>query len=230
MEKRYSYVSPEFGTRKDLDGIEHRNALWAVTLTNIPAFEGKIRPLQDQVRFEKINGGNRMDLKTRLAKYEGQMSTIRFAADAAPMDPAVGEMLGGLVESLKEAIAKIEELTGQKAVAEEAAEVAQASLTKIQSEKAEAEKSAFFEASVKDGQLEPAELDDWRSQYDVSKDFVVKMISMRPKKSSAQLSVGRVESNTTLSKEDYIIMEKQGFQNADGSYDTARYLRDVIGK
>jgi len=56
------------------------------------------------------------------------------------------------------------------------------------------------------------------------------MISMRPKKSSAQLSVGRVESNTTLSKEDYIIMEKQGFQNADGSYDTARYLRDVIGK
>jgi hypothetical protein len=167
-----------------------------------------------------------MTVKETFANFQGRVSALKFANETP------GDMTGILTElmdTLKTWVTKIEELTGQKQVAEDAAVEAQAALNKINTEKSEAEKNLFFETAIKEGQLEIAELEDWKAQFDVSKEFVVKMIGMRPKKSSGQMSMSKISTSSKLAKDDYLVMDKQGFRNADGTYDEARYIRDVLG-
>lgn len=233
MDRKYSYISPEFGTRKDLDGIPHANALWAVTLTNIPAFEGKIKPLQEQVKFSKLPdiGGRNMTVKETLAKFEGRITALKFANE--PTGQPSGDMNGmltELVDTLKTWAAKIEELTMGKEQAEAKVEEVEASLSKIQKEKDEKEKDEFFETAVKQGQLEIGELEFCKNLYDVSKDNVKSMILARPVKDSGQISLTKQPTNTNLSADDYEIMKKQGFHRDDGTFDIVRYERDVLGR
>lgn len=216
----YSYVSPEWGDRVDTDKVLHKNVLWTITLTNIPALESENPKLQDQIRLTKI-GGSQMTFREKLSKFE---ITTKLAADPAGMPEVITEILS----TLKEAVAKIEELTGQKEVAEDAAMQAQEALSKIEKEKLSKEKEDFFKEKVSLGQVEIKELEDWKQQYDTSKDFVRKMLDSRPEKSGQKSLTINSESNTELSKDDYAIMEKQGFKRSDGTFDIERYKKDVL--
>ena len=225
---RFSYISPEWGDRIDTEMTLHKNVLWAITLTNIPALEGENPTLQSQIRLQKnIIGGKRMNYRERLSKFEGALSNYKFEGEAGMMPDVVAEVLA----TLKDAIAKIEELTGQKEMAEKTATEVQDKLNKIETEKYEAERAAFFEKAVSDGQIEPKEVEDWKEQYKLSKDFVVKIIGMRPKKSSLQKSVIATKEidNTKLQKHDEAIMEEYGYKLPDGSYDVERYNKEILG-
>lgn len=226
---RYSYISPEWGDRIDTEMRPHKNVLWAITLTNIPALEGLNPTLQEQIRLNRKIGGSHMTFKEKLSKLEGKVSTISLASEdsVAAMPDMINEILG----MLKEAVAKIEEITGQKDVAEKTAKEVQDKLNKIESATKEAEKASFFEDAVRLGKLEAGEVEDWKGQYDKSPDFVRMMISKRPEKQTVQMTASAPASGSTkLEKLDYDIMRDQGFMKADGSYDEARYIREVKGE
>jgi len=219
----YSYVSPEWGDRVDTEKELHKNVLLAITLTNIPALEGENPKLQDQIRLEKIKGGNMVvsEVKEKLAKFEG---SLNHKLQDAPAMPGLDE----IIAMMKEMLAKMEELTGQKEVAEQKAEEFQAKLSKIEEEKHIDEKERFFESATRDGQIDPKEVEDWKLEYDRSKDFVVKMISMKPKKSSIQLTRTNLESKTELENIDYHVMDQMGYKRPDGAYDIDRYKKEVL--
>jgi phage I-like protein len=246
----YSYISPEWGDRTDTDGDLHKNVLWAITLTNIPALEGENPKLQDQIRnlSKKLYGGNRMDLRNKLSNLEGRVSNYKLQDEAPVMPPEIMEA----IQMIKDAVAKIDELTqinqqqeeqmaniaAEKEVAEKLAEDYKTKFDTIEAQKKEAEKEAFFTDVVSNGQLEAGEVEDWKLQYDKSKDFVVKILTSKPKK-----ELGTQKTTTSLSgknedevivngkkikltQEDYDIMAAQKFDRYKPQ-DVERYVRDV---
>lgn len=242
----YSYVSPEWGDRTDTDGNIHKNVLWAITLTNIPALEGENPKLQDQIKLTK--GGKGMDaLNKRLTKLEGKLENYKSQDEAPIMSPELMEAIG----MLKEAIAKIDELTQQnqevveenetamaeKEVAEKTAMEYKEKYDTIETEKKEVEKDAFFEKVVSDGQLEAGEVEDWKLQYEKSQDFVTKILTSRPVKSNTQRTTTTLEATGDevmyngkkykLSIADYKIMEQHNFDKTNGK-DVDRYIREVL--
>lgn len=222
---KYSYISPEWGDRVDTNGLKHSNVLWSVTLTNVPALEGELPSLQEQIKLSK---GEKMNLKENLLKLEGRLTSYRLAGE--PAAAAIPPELLDAIAMLKEAIAKIDELTGQKEVAEEAATEAQAAMNVMQKEKLEKERDQFFKECLQNGQIEANEIDDWKLQYNISKDFVVKMLSSKPIKNgnNKSLSATKQKTSNDLDNEDYWIMSNRGM-NPDDPKDVRRYKNEVLG-
>ncbi len=245
----YSYISPEWGDRTDLDGEIHKNVLWAITLTNIPALEGENPRLQDQIKLSKnIKGERKMELSKRLLKLEGKLENYRLQDDAPVMSPELMEA----INMLKEAISKIDELTmqnqeiveqkeealSQKEVAEKTAFEYKQKHDQIEFEKKEAEKENFFVDVVTNGQLNPAEVEDWKLQYDKSKDFVIKILSARPKLENSQKVTSRMDSKNIdkislggkdykLTETDYKIMNQYKYDRHNPS-DVDRYVKEIL--
>ena len=223
---KYSYISPEWGDRTDTEGIKHNDVLCAVTLTNIPALEGELPTLQTQIKLDKGEQMNEFD--KRLAKLEGKLSGNKKLQDGAPAEPAIDiNVVMEAIQMIKEAIAKIDELTQQGDAAAEEAMKFKKLLEDQQMATEQKEKDDFFELMINDGQLEPSEMDDWSKQYDISKEFVRKMLSSRPKKGNRQLSVSFAGSKT-LSKDDYEIGEQNGY-DMDDPKEQKRYQKEVLG-
>jgi phage I-like protein len=72
--REYSYISPAWGQAIDTRKQSFPSKLMAISLTNFPAFEGELKPLQDSIQLSKVipaqpetNGGKTMEL-TMLAK------------------------------------------------------------------------------------------------------------------------------------------------------------------
>lgn len=250
----YSYISPEWGDRADTDGDNHKNVLWAITLTNIPALEGENPKLQDQIKLNKTNGGfKNMDknktLNHRLATLEGKVSNYKLQDEAAAMMPP--EIMEA-IQMIKDALAVIDQMTqqneiiqqqkeeiqAQKEVAEQTALEYKEKFDSIENEKLEQEKETFFENVVKEGKLNPDEVEDWKLQYTKSKDFVTKILSSRPEKSSGVQKTGTTLDNKgdvvmykgksyKLSAMDYTIMANQKFDRHNPA-DVERYIKDVL--
>lgn len=243
----YSYISPEWGDRTDTDGNIHKNALVAITLTNIPALEGENPKLQDQIKLTK-KGGIYMNISQKLANLEGRVSNYKLQDEATPpMPPEIMEA----IQMIKEAIAKIDELTQQnqevveeketaiaeKEVAEKTAIEYKEKYDTIETEKKEAEKDVFFEKVVSDGQLEAGEIEEWKLQYEKSQDFVTKILTSRPVKSNTQKTTTTLEDTSDevtyngkkykLSIADYKIMEQHNFDKTNVK-DVDRYIREVL--
>ena len=247
----YSYISPEWGDRVDTDGQLHKNVLWAITLTNIPALEGENPKLQDQIKLNKTYGGKKMDLRMRLSNLEGRVSNYKLADEAMPaMPPEIMEA----IQMIKDALMKIDELTQQNQqvveekdqmadkleVADKLAEKYKSELDTIETEKSEREKDDFFEKVVSSGQLEASEVEDYKLMYDKAKDIVVKLLTSKPKKENytAQRSTTSLDANDKdvfvvsgkkykLTQEDYDIMEAQKFDKHNIK-DIERYVKDVL--
>jgi len=213
---RYSYISPEWGDRVGTDKHLHKNVLWAITLTNVPALEGELPKLQDQIKLQK---GGKMNIKEKLLKLEGKISNYRLQEEPAILPPELMEA----IQLLNEAMTKINELTTQKDVAEEKAEELMGKLTKIETETTELEKENFFKDVVASGQVDMKELDDWKLQYDKSKDFVKKILTAKPKKDDVMLSATVPTSNTKLSNEDTKIMKQFAMTEE-------QYRKNVLGE
>jgi hypothetical protein len=214
--KDYSYVSPEWGDRTDTEKQVHRNCLWAITLTNIPALEGENPTLQEQMKLTKLGGSTMTDFEKRIIKLEKKLETRKLqetpegGVDPAVLQEAVTEALG----MLQELVAKLSEITGQKEVAEEEMAKAYNKLEEVQSSVEQKDKDEFFDKMVELGKVEPSEVDDWSTQFDKDKDFVKKMLEKRPEKKSIQLSKPGV-SSAKLSDEDYKLAYNLGYDLND---------------
>lgn len=220
---RYSYISPEWGSRVDTDGTKYENVLWAITLTNIPALEGLNPTLQDQIKLNKKEA--KMDFKLSLANLEGRIANKRLAEDPQNMLPP--EILDALA-IIKEAIAKIDELTQGKQVAEEQAQAAQAQAAVLMTEKSEKEKQDFFDNAVSKGKIEIKELELMKANYDKSKEFIITLVNARPEKSSNQLTSTKINKDVDLTDEDYFVMEKNGLDK-NKPEDVKRYKMIIRG-
>jgi hypothetical protein len=215
-ENKYSYISPEWGDRTDTDGNKHPNVLWAITLTNIPALEGELPTLQDQIKLTK--GGN-MELSKRLDRLELKLGNIKLQEEGM-IPPEILEA----IQMIKEAIGKIDEITQQKDVAEEEAMKYKKELEEIENEVKQKEKDDFFKSVVENDQLEACEVEEWSKQYDISKDFVVKILTSRPKETK-RLTTNYHKSE--LSSEDYKIGEDAGY-NMDDPQEQKKYKKEVL--
>lgn len=117
----FSYISPEWGPRTDIDGRKYKNVLWATTLTNIPAFEGELPTLQDQIKLSKFTtGGKTMkfnieDIRKKLDILDSSIG-LQENGEPQPIDPAAFQEALLL---LKEAVAQIEALAGAQEEVEE---------------------------------------------------------------------------------------------------------------
>lgn len=212
----YSYISPEWGDRTDTDGDTHKNVLWAITLTNIPALEGENPKLQEQIKLSKKTGGKYMTLTQKLANLEGKVSNYKLQEEPMMMPPEIMEA----IQMIKDAIAKIDELTmqnqeiveekeaalAQKEVAEKLAEKYKGDLDTIEAEKSAKEKENFFETVVKDGQLEASEVEDFKLMYDKNEEIVRKLLTSRNKKNDN----GDQKTTTTLDKNNGDLFEYDG--------------------
>jgi hypothetical protein len=206
---KYSYISPEWGSRINTDKELCKNVLWAVTLTNIPALEGELPRLQDQIKLTK---GVKMDYREKLASLEGrlQLSNRKLQGEEAADVP--GAVIAELVAMTRELLGKMEEAIGAKEQAEEIAMTANEELNTIKNEQLSKEKEEFFTKALKSGQIEPKEKEMLYNQYDASPDFVRKFVLSRDKKEERQLSAPKTnDDNFTLSKEDKEIAEGAGY-------------------
>lgn len=227
---KYSYISPQWGDRTDTEHILHSNVLWAATLTNVPALEGELPKLQEQIRLTKNQGGtmDTKELSKKAALLEGKASTMKLQEDGGGAEslPVIMEA----VQMIREAVAKIDEVTQQKDVAEEEAMQFKKTLAEIEQQSLEKEQKEFFELMVKDGKLQPAEVDEWSKHYATSKDskeFVKRTLSSRPGEKSYQLSVSGTNENHSLSKEDIEIAESTGWDMSDPK-EVKRYKKEVL--
>jgi hypothetical protein len=225
---KYSYISPEWGPRTDTEKKLHNNVLWAVTLTNIPAFEGELPKLQEQMKLTKKKGN--IMLNTRLMKLASEMDKLNFKntikladtpedTQSNPIDPAIIEeaimMINDLSMKLKEAI-------GQKEQAEEQVQ----EMTKKAEEK---EMNTFIEEAIKCGKIEAKDQEIYIKLWKTNKEDVKALIDSKPENTQQRLSLSAKQDSQGLEKNDYEIMDKQGYRNPDGSYDIVRYKKAIGG-
>lgn len=209
---KYSYISPEWGDRVDTEKKLHKNVLFAVTLTNVPALEGELPKLQEQIKLTKERGKT-MTLDQRVLAAQTKLS-IKLEGESADMVPMASvQEIADLLTELK---AKVDELTIAKDNAEEVAEEMAGELNQIKEAEALSIKESFFKEKVSLGQLEPCEVEDYKELYKTNESLVRKILDGRQAKDESKTLSGEVVENTVkLSIEDSKIMESCGMDPSD---------------
>jgi hypothetical protein len=220
----YSYISPEWGARIDTEEIEHPVVLWAITLTNIPALEGELPRLQEQIKLERER---KMSMSEKTLRLTARLEAFKLQGEA---DPAMMiKVIEETIAAIGEIQMKLTEAIGQRDQAIEESNAVSQQYESLHAEINSKNKEAFFEEVVKSGQVEMAELEAWKNQYETSKDFVTKILTSRPKKQNAQLSATMANLDQTgLTEEDYFIMAQEGYDKTDPK-DVNRYKKLVLG-
>ena len=233
--REYKYISPAFGDVIDTAGVEHKNVLIAVTLTNNPALMGLMPSLQEQVKLSGVTnlkiGTYKLEKETPKVKQGGKMLRLTRLLNLQELanEDAIMAAVMAVQKSLEETLGAIKVITEQKDAA-----VAEAEGLSKQIEESELaiktkEKDNFFELAIKNGQLEIKEADDWKGMYDKDSAFVVKMIGGRTKKTEGQKSLTSDKAGTKeLSKQDREIMESEGM-DPDKPEDVKKYTKYVLG-
>lgn len=223
---KYSYISPEWGDRVDTEKKLHKNVLWAVTLTNIPAFEGELPRLQDQMKLKKNKGAKKMS--KRLISLAADMKKLDFNTelqDGGDNTAVIEEALA----MIQELAAKLQEALGAKDQAEEQMEETQAQLATIKKDNEEKEMNDFFEDAVKKSKIEPHEVDTLKELYKLDKCKVRTLIEGKKEIENKQKTLSAKSNGDGLEALDYEIMEKQGYMNDDGTYQIAAYKKAIGG-
>lgn len=224
---KYSYISPEWGPRTDTEKKLHENVLWAITLTNIPAFEGELPKLQDQMRLTKKKEGSAMS-NTRLIKLASDMEKLNFKnqikladmpAESPAIDPVIIEEAIAMINELS---AKLQEAVGQKEQAEE-------QVQEMNKKAEEKEMTDYIEDAVKLGKIDAKDQEIFVKLWKTNKEDVKILIDSKEVKQNNKLSLSLKQDDKGLEKEDYEIMDKQGYRKDDGSYDIARYKKAIGG-
>jgi hypothetical protein len=77
--------------------------LWAITLTNIPALEGELPQLQEQIKLTKGEKLKNMTLESRMIALNTKKSTIALTGESSKLmydEAFVNEVFGGTGEPL----------------------------------------------------------------------------------------------------------------------------------
>jgi hypothetical protein len=221
---KYSYISPQWGQRTDTDGKTYKNVLMAVTLTNIPALEGEIPTLQDQIQLEKnlTVKEKKMDkevlkkafeLSTKIDgfKLEGEMDPDMIKTvitDAITLIDGLKEQLSALVVENEEMKEKVEEQAGE--------------MSKIKKSVEEKETNDFFEKAVELGKIEVKDVEEFKKLYALDKVAVKKIIDSKKENDMKQLSSSFANDNK-LEAIDIAIMKERGL-NSNSKEDVDKYL------
>jgi len=203
--REYSYISPQWGQRVDTEGHSYKNVLMAVTLTNIPALEGELPTLQEQIQLSRER---KMEFEKRIIELSAKVGGFKLAA--GEVDPmAVMKVLEEAVAMIDELKAKIVEVTGAGQAAEEAAEMAKKELSEIKAAQEKKDTDIFFESAIKDGKMLPVEESHMRKLYALDKVAVSEILNLRNGAEDSKLSAN-VETSTKLDKLDMEIMKERG--------------------
>jgi hypothetical protein len=225
---KYSYISPEWGDRVDTEKKLHKNVLWAVTLTNIPAFEGELDRLQDQMRLKKnkINKGDKQ-MSKKLISVAADLKKLDLTHEL--QDEGNLDVIAEIGAMLQEALAKIAEITqakeqGDEQIQEQAQQIA--SMTKATEEK---EMNDFFESAVKTGKIPAGEVETLKELYSLDKVKVKTLIDGRKETDNKPKALSIKGKIDKLTQQDYDIMDEQGYKNADGTYQVEKYKKAIGG-
>jgi hypothetical protein len=221
-DRQYSYISPQWGKRTDTDGVKRNNVLMAITLTNIPALEGELPTLQEQITLTK---GKKMDFDKKLIELSTRLDGFKLQGEIDPA--AVMTVLQDAIVMIDELKAKLVEVTGAKDQAEDMAEEAQAELMKIKKEAEQKETDFYFETAIKEGRILPAEEDKLRRLYTLDKSAVVELVGLRESKEDNEVKLSsNAKNDFKLEKDDYEIMRERGF-DPNNKEDVKKYLEAV---
>lgn len=226
----YKYISPAFGNVTDNKGNKYENALIAVTLTNIPALQGTLPTLQEQLKlsgqlddikilsFEKPhkNGGKTMKKLANFFGLNAEASEDSIINEAEKKIQTL-EVRASKAEKSLEAV-KLERDTAVNEL-----EKASEKLKAIELEAHEKEKKAFFDSVREEGKVEIKELEMWENHYDENKDFVIKVLSARTAKPKGQQTTTSGGDSKKLTAEDEAIMLDRGM-DPDNPEDAKKYL------
>jgi hypothetical protein len=207
-DREYSYISPQWGKRTDTEGHIYTNVLMAITLTNIPALEGELPTLQEQITLMK---GKKMDFDKKLIELSTRLDGFKLQGEVDPAAVmAVLQEAVAMVDALK---TKLAEAVMGKEQAEEAAGEVQAELTKIKAEAEASETEFYFETAIKEGRIMPAEEESLKKLYSLDKKAVKDLVGMRDIKSDDGIKLSSSVKNDNefkLDKIDFEIMTDRG--------------------
>lgn len=218
---KYSYISPQWGDRVDTDKVFHKNVLWAITLTNVPAFEGVLPKLQEQIKLNKLGGSMYNEEKLITLKARCETYKLQNEVDPNKLMPLIEELL----KMFDEMKAKIVEATGQAQQSQEQMAQAQMTIDKMKKSIEAKEKDEFFEKNVALGKIDIKEVEDFKEFYELNKEKVVSLVSKRPGKEDFQMTSSHINTSQ-LSKEDYSIMVDLNYNPEDPS-DVRKYLEAI---
>lgn len=209
----YSYISPEWGERTDTDGKHYKNVLWAVTLTNIPAMEGDLPRLQDQIRLEK---GQTKKKETAMKNLTIKAGEKTYALQMEVPEEILSVLME-ISDSLNAAMAKIGELTQAKEEAEVAAEEMNKELTEIKQTELEKEAVTVIDEAIKKGKYHVALRDMKIRLYKENKQNILDELAVLPENENKRMTGQKQNDNVSLEKEDSEIMKERGLDptNAD---------------
>ena len=212
--KTYKYISPAIHSNvKDTKGNEHEWVLVAVSLTNIPALQGSIRKLQDQIELM------RQGVKKN-AMEEKSMKNIALQLD---LQPEVSENI--ILETVKKLQIELETAKKDKNEAISKNLELTTKLTEIENTVKEKEKmelenegKVFVKECIEKGKIHPSQQDYFLKQYVESKQTIIELMSSVPEKKVEQIT-GKQPGNETsviqLSNEDKTFMLKAGLNPED---------------
>jgi phage I-like protein len=226
----YKYISPAFGNVTDNKGNKYENALIAVTLTNIPALQGTLPTLQEQLKlsgqlddikilsFEKPhkNGGKTMKL---LANHLG----LNSEASEDKILEAIKANEKKLEVERDHAVKKLEAKSKELDIAVKELEAKSKELETIELEKNEAEKKEYFDKAAKEGRIEPKEMKLFEEHWDENKEFVMKILDARPIIKTEQKTLTSQVDGKKLEAVDREIM-KENELDPDKPEDVKKYF------
>jgi hypothetical protein len=192
-ERQYMYISPAFGATTNTQAKKFNWKLMAISLTNIPAFEGAIPQLQAQIELtkEKTGGVLMLELAKLLEVEKPEESTMILAAQK-------------LKEEITELSKKLADVEMEKAALSK-------TISEIQEAELKQQALTYVTEMVKLGKIHPAQVDFVLKRYITNPDEVTAEMNCIPEKKDKQLSGNPIEAISLVDEKTATMMQKYGF-------------------
>ncbi|NMC58416.1 MAG: hypothetical protein GYA51_03375 [Candidatus Methanofastidiosa archaeon] len=203
--REFRYISPWFGNFTDINGKEHKNVLFSISLTNIPALGGAYRELQEQIQLEAKRMEKIKEQVAKLGKIALENKWVEL--EAFETDENVITLLETVyskLAELNELNAQIEKVLQEKAEMEKQLNETKEQLTNLEQANLERDAKETIKLAIEQGKY-PASLFELKvEQYKRNKDEVVKELSLIPAK---QKATATSSVNAQLTDDDIRVMQ-----------------------
>jgi hypothetical protein len=201
--REYRYLSPSFGELTDNEKKLHKNVLFSVSLTNVPALLATMPKLQEQLKLEL---GKEKENK----KEESKMTELNMALglNSEASDQVVLNAVLDMQTELEGVKKERDELKYRAEKAEKTASELGDELKQIENVQLEKEAKEVIKLAIDKGQYHPKLQELKISQYKNDKESVLAELALLPEKPAEQMTVN-TEEKVDLSQEDRDIMKAQ---------------------
>jgi len=203
--REFRYISPWFGNFTDINGKEHKNVLFSISLTNIPALGGAYCELQEQIQLEAKRMEKFKEQFAKLGKVAFENKWIELEAFETDEDIInLLETVYSKLSELQELSTKIEQVLQEKTEMEKQLNKTKEELANLEQANLEKEARETIKLAIEQGKY-PASLFELKvEQYKRNKEDIVKELSLIPAK---QKATATSSVSTQLSEDDIRIME-----------------------